>query len=96
MSSVGNVYTVNFTAAGNYDIIYYTGIEVSLDRTLFGNISANINFRYNVEVLDGYGTGTITFVAADGHPFAAGYDNDGDGKISIVDLLKNIVFLYVP
>lgn len=93
MSSVGNVYTVNFTAAGNYDIIYYTGIEVSLDRTLFGNISANINFRYNVEVLDGYGTGTITFVAADGHPFAAGYDNDGDGKYTVTISLHEIVQL---
>ena len=83
-TDLGNgIYSVTFRSTGVYAITYSPGY-------ISGTTFLNISFVWYVEVMDGEGEASITFVATDGTSFSEDLDPDGDGRYTItVDLTSN-------
>ena len=83
-TDLGNgIYSVTFHSTGVYAITYSPGY-------ISGTTFLNISFVWYVEVMDGEGEASITFVATDGTSFSEDLDPDGDGRYTItVDLTSN-------
>lgn len=83
-TNLGNgIYSVTFHSTGVYAITYSPGY-------ISGTTFLNISFVWYVEVIDGEGEASITFVATEGTSFSEELDPDGDGRYTVtVDLTSS-------
>lgn len=69
----GNTYSVTFKSTGKYRFVY--SVQIAYDEygnRLFGGDGVALEFYQDIEVIDGKGDVTITYVTDKAHPFAEG------------------------
>lgn len=95
LTRYGDSYQLTFNSTGKYQILFTVKLTYDEDgNRLFGGESVTLTFSQYVEVIDGKGDITITYVTDKDHPFADGipYEEITDGKGNVIGYAYKITY----